>query len=522
MGHRRLVIACLTSGLTAALFLIPQTRSLLLFQLGLGRTAKTLSAGWYMRMDTNRRSPRNLSEAIMIAYRDATKAKSLTAFEPMIEKYPNEPALYAYLLRYKTKFDPWGAVRPELRGKAVGPEWKSLMKGSDTRILEQAIRAGKRLEPDNAYFDLYEATLRFAQKRDGEALAAVHRAAGKRRYDNHADVEVQAILESYRQRAGSLLYWISAIQRISIGMGSFPRNTRIYQTGILAGRHVERNILSGRTQQALSEMADMITIGGKMRDNARWPTDISFNAVGIQREAVEAAYKGFIGPLAPYPSIPVRKLLTAVSPRIPDRLEKDVARTYDWLDRERRQGRRWSQPIKLILPNLTLLIVSGGFLFLIPIFAALWLVAMIPLFLRRRTHTSAGPNRVSIWLLALLPATLAIAFIQGDYWGVVFRLIPPPCPSYWVVLGITAGLKIFTVMLVVIVAFAGTWRLAKGSRFDGFFARLRTGCEFAIQGLLVFYLLTMVILIPLTAKLNHDVDYWMTHRVQMIWDYQHK
>ena len=528
MGHRRLVIAFLTSGLIAALFLIPQTRSLLLFQLGLGLSAKTLSAGWYMRMDTNRQSPRNLSEALMIAYRDATKTKSLAAFEPMIEKYPNEPALHAYLLRYKTKFDPWGEPRPELRDKAVGPEWKSLMKGSDARILEQAIQMGKKLEPDNGYFDLYEAALRFAQKRDDEALAAVHRAAGKRRYDNHTDVEVQAILDSYRDRAGALLYWISPLQRIGIGMAAFPLSMRSAQTSRTVVWFIGQDIRSGRTHAGLSKMADLITLGGTMRDNSRWAVEILANASSIQWMAVSGAYGSLVKPITTWRYIRTERLLAEIHSREPnamsegewDGLIQDAKRTFDWLELDRQHSKRWSQPIKLILPNLTLLIVSGGFLFLIPIFAALWLVATIPLVMRRRTHTSAGPNRVSIWLLALLPATLAMVFIQGQYEGVVFRLIPPPCPSYWVVQGITAGLKVFVVAMAPIIALAGIRRLAKGSRFDGFFARLKTGCEFAIQGLLIFYLLTMIILIPLTARLNHDVDYWMTHRVQMTWDYQ--
>lgn len=527
MGRRdRTIGLMMIGGLILIALIVPYTRGFLLFQLSVGYTVKTMSNNRdnFLTMDTNRQSPRNVYEALAIASRDARKAKSLTGFERMIGKYPNEPLLYAYLLRFHDKrVESWGEPRPEQL--YTGDDLrKPLGDTPDARMIEHAIMMGKKLEPDNGYFDYYEAALRFAQKRDSEALRAIHRAAGKQRFDSHSDDEVQARLISFRERAGDLLYWMRPMWNLAIDIevqSQFWSSRAFHLTSSTAMRCIEKDARSGQTHRALSEMADIIALGDRIATNARWSGDTT-HATYLQTCAINGAYKGLVDTnIQYYPSSETLNFLSAVQRKAQNGLNDEewptiwsqVAGTLRMSDRVHTYwGEEYKSARRIVVPNLTLLTVSGSLLFMMPMFGMMWLLAIIGTAIRGRAHVSVGPNRLSIWLIALLPPAAALAFLQGWYRAADYQTLP----SFLVVQGVTAGLKVLMLALVLIIAAVGSRALAKGCRFDGFLARLGTGSMFAVQGLVILYLLSMIALVPITARANHGVRQFMWNEMQLV------
>ncbi len=111
-----------------------------------------------------------------------------------------DPALHAHILRFyamgrirvrRPEEHEWshaGFAAPAQKTPAPDPALLA-------SYLESA-RAGERLDPDNAYFPMMECLGLFSAYRDREALAALHRAAGKTRWNDYAAGEAVA-----RQRA---------------------------------------------------------------------------------------------------------------------------------------------------------------------------------------------------------------------------------------------------------------------------------------------------------------------------------
>jgi hypothetical protein len=70
------------------------------------------------------------------------------------------------------------------------------------------------------------------------------------------------------------------------------------------------------------------------------------------------------------------------------------------------------------------------------------------------------------------------------------------------------------------IAVARTRVAPETGRFDVFLARLRTGSTYAMQALVILYLLSMVAAIPVTVQANRAADEVFMKEVQRIWDYQ--
>lgn len=113
----------------------------------------------------------------------------------LASRFPNEPALYANILRYDTL----GAVhmvRPEgalLTG--IKPNAEYHPKPSPPAALaafDQTAAAGERADPDNAYFPFMRAVGLLAAHKDAEAEAAVRRAGEKTAWREYITNDVQS------------------------------------------------------------------------------------------------------------------------------------------------------------------------------------------------------------------------------------------------------------------------------------------------------------------------------------------
>jgi len=534
MDRRKRTVGLLAVALISILLILPHTRSVLLFQLRLGLIPK-----YPMDMinppPVETKAPGDVAQALVIGQRDAANSKSITGYWKMIAGYPNEPALYASFLRYAASYGPLTSyVRPETVPQPHR-QWKPYADSAELRMVEQAIGRGKKLDPDNGYFDLVEAVLRFGQKRDPEALAAIHRAAGKRKFHDYTREELQAMLGDSRRRSDPALYWINPTQRMAVSAISadvrFPALSRFRRAAQMANWYIKQDAENDRPREALAIMADLVRVGGAMLDDANWTMD-SLLAITIQDMPVRRSYKSLVEPIrgTTYSKtktldLPLPNLLAALESKFPDTLSaaewqalrNEIERSTDFRTRAilfLKSTDLYSH-MRLLLVNMALLVTAANCLVLSLVFGILWLLSSTWLSRRRPGTTPSGPGRLSIWLLALLPPGVALVFTQlYDLFNAWSSGL-----DYETMRILAFALKVLMVVLVFIVAMAGIRRMEVGSRFDGFLARLRTGSVFAMQGLLALYLLTMIINIPLTAYVNHDIDRWMTNEVQMIREY---
>jgi hypothetical protein len=140
---------------------------------------------------------------------DESKLKFGTAFDPLIQAHPRETWLIAKRL-LKTidqiRFDRVGGELSDINlaaNRAAGipsPE-RSKEKPNFTRQdLEKALslsRRGRRLEPDNAFWDWAEAFLRLADWQDDRAWHILARGSHKSRFDMHQGEWLQSLFAAH-------------------------------------------------------------------------------------------------------------------------------------------------------------------------------------------------------------------------------------------------------------------------------------------------------------------------------------
>ena len=105
-------------------------------------------------------------------------------------RFPDQPAIYASILRSMNQGELTGAKRPEenrLSGEPLNPEPPAPLPPAEDVIaafLSDA-REGARVDSDNAFFPFMESVALFAAHKDKEALEAVGRAASRPRWEEY-------------------------------------------------------------------------------------------------------------------------------------------------------------------------------------------------------------------------------------------------------------------------------------------------------------------------------------------------
>lgn len=531
----------IVAGLIIVLLIIPYSRQVLLFQLELAVAPSHMFAG--LRATplaiAEHRAPRDAEEALLVAKHQAMKSKSIKVFGEMAARFPDEPTLYANMLRYATLSGPLtGARRPEIEPPAkdlpAKSRFKPLANTPDVRMLENAVKMGRKLEPENSYFHWFEAALRFQQERDEDALAAIHTAALAPGYNAHYQDEFLSEFREYRRRVGEAVYWLTPMSRYAIsGVVVLPHLSQFRGAGKMTAWYIGQDAKSGKQDQAIALMLDEVKFGAVMRDNSLWAID-ALVAEAIQSIAIGSAYKAFVGPV-PHNGNGSMKLtgsqmLSRIQFRIPHGLRaadwkylhKQAARSMEFRARHKAyiRGDEYTNGFQMLLWSAALLVLCGILLGLVVLFGVSWLVSGFWLGRRGGSGLQAGPHRLSIWLLAILPGLAAMAFamlmlVRGSNLGgesgfpgsvAVMQAAPWVCA---LVMGI----------LVLVIAALGIGARDRGERFTTFLARLRAGSAYAAQGVLIVYVVTMIASLPVTARANKAMDQ-MTNEVQMIWQYK--
>ena len=376
------------------------------------------------RQQLKNMTPGTLDDALVISFWTKFLPDSTNVLWKLIDKFPDEPALYACVLKHATKEGPLTNIeRPNIYLaphplSATAKAWKPLPYSADVRRVEKAIAIGKKLEPDNAYFDLVEADLRFEQGRDSEALAAIHRAAGQTDFNSHEKEVILAVFRYRREHTPAIMYWLNPVEKNHMIRSDGYYTVAIRRTALLAAWHAKQNAKYGRVDRALAITYDLVKLGGMMYDKNDSPFDATSGWI-VQRVGVNGTYFG-ITPVTFSTKPNERRLpeteviaerLSAVQSAAAKKLTEDQWKS---LRDELHSGGEFYRRFRKSNPSLFTRpifiswapILVGGVLLLQALwFAFFWLVARI--WLRRRSYSGAenlGPNRLSVWLLAILPS----------------------------------------------------------------------------------------------------------------------
>lgn len=118
-----------------------------------------------------------------------------------LEGAPDRPEAYAAAIENHIAQSTF--TRPEL-DSFRSPKYHPHVRRADPRTMQALLTLaaeGSRLAPDNAFFDLVSAYAMCGLYRDREALAFIHSAAGKPRYDSY-NTEARKAISSYLLAAG--------------------------------------------------------------------------------------------------------------------------------------------------------------------------------------------------------------------------------------------------------------------------------------------------------------------------------
>lgn len=209
-------------------------------------------------------------------------------------RFPDQPAIYAALIRYDVSGD---LYRPEgdlLSGKAPQPEDKrrNTISSEQLQAVVQAAEQGEKLDPDNAYFPFMRAWGLFAMQRDSEALDAVLRAGAKSRWEDYATEEVRARWRLEREAFGERGAWSKFV---ILSETPYPHDAKIRQAArIVAYKAVEAE-QAGRTEEGFALRHALMHTGSLMRVQSRTMigslVGIAITAIGASRPGGAPAIK---------------------------------------------------------------------------------------------------------------------------------------------------------------------------------------------------------------------------------------
>lgn len=307
-------LAGVAIGVLAALMLIPSTRWILRSQtrllLGFDPTVRADTQSPFPASFPEERwkamlkdRPNDVAMHMAHAIRSATsyvndESKSvLMEFEPLIQRFPNEPSVYAAALRAATMrevtfsrpgdSDRLSGRSPEGKGdqsKPPPPPRSPDGKGDPLKpppspevlaLFDRYAARGEQLDPDNAFFPAMRAIGHFAGGNDEDASRDFLRAGGKARWHDYVQDEVRGLWKVSELRGeGS-----NTLERMASAYSVLLPHMAMYRTSARAAiLHALDLEEAGRTEDGIALRLATARTGSLMRQDGSY---LITNLVGI-------------------------------------------------------------------------------------------------------------------------------------------------------------------------------------------------------------------------------------------------
>ncbi len=181
-------------------------------------------------------------------------------------RFPNEPTLYAHVLRYATRGQVHLRRREQDELSLISQKHNETVKDAllseHLASFDRDAAQGERLDPNNAYFPLMRAAGLFEAGRDADAIAAIRRAGQATRYEDYVGEEFYSL-----DRFRALAYGESgALARVSVAAAIlFPHYAELRamcRMGVVSAIHAEQ---SHNAQAGFAIRRDLAHAGGLMR-----------------------------------------------------------------------------------------------------------------------------------------------------------------------------------------------------------------------------------------------------------------
>lgn len=214
--------------------------------------------------------------------------------------FPNEPSLYAAILRFEMVKNVH-VNRPEeyrLSPQSDMSFYKpSAVRPEDLAAFDRAAAAGEKADPDNAFFPVLRAAGQFAGRQDDAALASIHRAARRPRFDDYAWTDAVDRDVLYKECYGHAGATVRIAQASATSFVHYAQLRSVARVTLFKAMQAERN---GDAETGFAIRVDMMRIGSLMRVQSR---SVMGSLVGI---AVAAIQMGSPGGQAPPKSMSPR------------------------------------------------------------------------------------------------------------------------------------------------------------------------------------------------------------------------
>lgn len=475
-------------------------------------------------------NPRNELEALYYAYEYA-KDTSGKSYWDMIKRYPDSAALYANVIQYYLSKKDSGLIyiTPESKdvNKTNGANQEvirsTIKESPELEKVEYAVKMGRNLESDNAYFDILQAYILYGLNHDQEAVKMIHAAASSKTYDSHCIDLLNARLK-YGPKLAPPVDWFFPLRKFMVSASAtFPYLAVSRNCLKLAMQDVENS----NPEQVISLMDDIIRISILIRDNK---TSIIETMVGIavQGDAVSAVYRHFSSVTRnnSYKVIPAKMAimtrLSMLESVLPDRLDETKQR---YLRQKAASSDRMQSSmaayVKTLINNRYMKPAMGIQVWFVAqsrLFGSILLIGMLWLFLNlcliRHLNIDFGneePKWYSYWsvtAIASLPAISVKAIQQflpfiGGMWAA------------W-----TIGVSLVAIFTVIIVSISRKRSPGDSGWFSKtWLARMRKCCVYAMSGMAIIYMISLVSFIPAIIHANETMDFYVAHEAQIAAEY---
>lgn len=194
----------------------------------------------------------------------------IAALRSLEERYPQEPSLYAHILRFGSMGE-LRIGRDEEQAQVTDRPYdrNTPPVTVDTARLWEYIETAEKgieLEPDNAYFYAMRAIAQFGLHQDKAALEDIHRAAGCSRYEDYSSDEAEARLILLREAFGEQSALIEIAQSASI---LFPHYAKLRSAARMAIYDAIEAEQAGNVEEGIAIREDVMRFGSLLRRQSR-------------------------------------------------------------------------------------------------------------------------------------------------------------------------------------------------------------------------------------------------------------